>query len=54
MRALRLVVAGLLAAMLGASTPKADPSGDYAWAVFRQIDGLRPGSFETLDRKALS
>ena len=37
------------AVKLGASTPKADPSGDYAWAVFRNIDGLRPGSFETLD-----
>jgi len=41
------------AVKLGASTPKADPAGDYAWAVFRKIDGLRPGSFETLDRKAL-
>src|SRR3954462_4666055 len=30
---------------LGTSTPKADPSGDYAWAVFRKVDQLQPGSF---------
>jgi molybdate transport system substrate-binding protein len=38
---------------LGTSTPKADPSGDYAWVVFRRIKRLRPGSFAVLDRKAL-
>ena len=38
---------------LGTSTPKADPSGDYAWAVFRNVDRARPGSFAVLDRKAL-
>jgi ABC-type molybdate transport system substrate-binding protein len=38
---------------LGTSTPKADPSGDYAWETFRKIDGLRPGSFAILERKAL-
>jgi len=38
---------------LGTSTPRADPSGDYAWAVFRKVDGLRPGSFEALEKKAL-
>ena len=38
---------------LGTSTPKSDPSGDYAWAVFRNIDRLRPGSFAVLERKAL-
>ena len=38
---------------LGTSTPKADPSGDYAWEVFRKIEATRPGSFAILDRKAL-
>ncbi len=38
---------------LGTSTPKADPSGDYAWAMFRKADRVRPGSFGVLDGKAL-
>ncbi len=38
---------------LGTSTPKADPSGDYAWMVFRRIDASRPGSFAALESKAL-
>jgi molybdate transport system substrate-binding protein len=38
---------------LGTSTPKADPSGDYAWQLFEQAGALRPGSFATLDAKAL-
>jgi len=38
---------------LGTSTPKADPSGDYAWEVFRKADRLSPGAFATLDEKAL-
>lgn len=38
---------------LGTSTPRADPSGDYAWDMFRKIDALRPGAFAVLDRKAL-
>jgi molybdate transport system substrate-binding protein len=38
---------------LGTSTPKADPSGDYAWQLFEQADVLRPGSFARLDAKAL-
>jgi molybdate transport system substrate-binding protein len=38
---------------LGTSTPRADPSGDYAWEVFRKAERLRPGSFATLERKAL-
>src|SRR6266540_4509680 len=29
---------------LGTSTPRADPSGDYAWEVFRKADALRPGA----------
>jgi len=38
---------------LGTSTPKADPSGDYAWELFARADKLRPGAFATLDAKAL-
>lgn len=38
---------------LGTSTPKADPSGDYAWEVFRKADALKPGAAATLERKAL-
>jgi ABC-type molybdate transport system substrate-binding protein len=38
---------------LGTSTPKADPSGDYAWEVFRKADALRPGSRANLEAKAL-
>lgn len=38
---------------LGTSTPKADPSGDYAWALFRKAEGVRAGSYTVLDAKAL-
>ena len=38
---------------LGTSTPKADPAGDYAWALFRRAEALRPGAYALLDRKAL-
>jgi len=38
---------------LGTSTPKADPSGDYAWQLFERADKLLPGAFATLERKAL-
>ena len=38
---------------LGTSTPKADPSGDYAWEVFRKADLQKPGSFAALSAKAL-
>ena len=38
---------------VGTSTPKADPSGDYAWALFRQADKLQPGAYALLDAKAL-
>jgi len=38
---------------LGTSTPKADPSGDYAWEVFRKAEKLKPGVFATLEKKAL-
>jgi molybdate transport system substrate-binding protein len=51
--------ATLLATMLrpdirvGTSTPKADPSGDYAWALFRKADVVQPGAYAALDAKAL-
>ncbi|HUI97050.1 MAG TPA: molybdate ABC transporter substrate-binding protein [Xanthobacteraceae bacterium] len=38
---------------LGTSTPKADPSGDYAWEAFRKADAIRPGAFAALSHKAL-
>ena len=38
---------------LGTSTPKADPSGDYAWEVFRKAEKINPGAFATLEKKAL-
>ena len=49
----------LLATMLrpdvrvGTSTPKADPSGDYAWQLFRRAEVLQPGAYVLLDAKAL-
>lgn len=41
------------AVRVGTSTPKADPSGDYAWALFRRADAVKPGAFAMLDAKAL-
>jgi ABC-type molybdate transport system substrate-binding protein len=41
------------AVRVGTSTPNADPAGDYAWEVFEKAEALRPGSFATLDAKAL-
>jgi molybdate transport system substrate-binding protein len=38
---------------VGTSTPGADPSGDYAWKLFKKADGLNQGCFETLSKKAL-
>jgi len=38
---------------LGTSTPKADPSGDYAWEVFRKAEKLKPGASAALENKAL-
>lgn len=38
---------------LGTSTPKADPSGDYAWALFEKAETVKPGAFKTLDAKAM-
>jgi molybdate transport system substrate-binding protein len=39
---------------LGTSTPKADPSGDYAFAVFVKAEALHPGARATLEAKALT
>jgi len=41
------------AVKLGTSTPKADPLGDYTWAVFDKAGKARPGSDATLKAKAL-
>lgn len=39
---------------LGTSTPKADPSGDYAWTMFERIEQQgRPGALRALSGKAL-
>ena len=38
---------------VGTSTPLADPSGDYAWALFRKADSVQPGAYAVLDAKAL-
>jgi molybdate transport system substrate-binding protein len=32
------------AVKLGISTPNADPSGDYAWALFARADVVQPGA----------
>ena len=37
---------------IGTSTPVSDPAGDYTWEMFRKVDALRPGAFETLSKKA--
>lgn len=37
---------------LGTSTPRADPSGDYAWQLFDKAEALRPGAREILVGKA--
>ncbi|MEW5964624.1 MAG: molybdate ABC transporter substrate-binding protein [Pseudomonadota bacterium] len=37
---------------LGTSTPKADPAGDYAYAMFEMAEKLRPGARATLEAKA--
>lgn len=38
---------------LGTSTPKADPSGDYAWELFGKAGDVRQGATATLESKAL-
>jgi molybdate transport system substrate-binding protein len=37
---------------IGTSTPKADPGGDYAWALFDKAGTVRPGAAEKLKAKA--
>jgi molybdate transport system substrate-binding protein len=38
---------------LGTSTPKADPSGDYAFEAFRKAEAMRPNARSALEKKAL-
>ena len=38
---------------LGTSTPKADPSGDYAWELFAKAENLKAGASTVLGAKAL-
>lgn len=38
---------------LGTSTPKADPSGDYAFEVFRRAEAIRLNARPVLEKKAL-
>jgi ABC-type molybdate transport system substrate-binding protein len=38
---------------LGTSTPKADPSGDYAFEVFRKAEAIKRGAQAVLEKKAL-
>lgn len=38
---------------LGTSTPRADPSGDYAFQVFARAEAVRPGAKAALEAKAL-
>ena len=38
---------------LGTSTPLADPSGDYAFEVFRRAEKIKPGVQAALEKKAL-
>lgn len=57
-RDLAIDTAGLINAMLdpglvlATSTPVADPSGDYAQAVFEHVDRIRPGMGRMLAAKA--
>lgn len=58
-RGLSVTSANLLQRLLdekvrvGISTPKADPSGDYAFELFRKAERLEVGSRRKLERKAL-
>ena len=40
------------AVKLGTSTPKADPSGDYAFEIFRKADAVKSGARDALEKKA--
>jgi len=37
---------------LGTSTPKADPSGDYAFESFHKAEGIKPGAQNALEARA--
>jgi len=41
------------AVRLATSTPRADPAGDYTWAVFARAEAIHPGAQKTLEAKAL-
>lgn len=41
------------AVKLGTSTPSTDPSGDYAWELFRKAELVQPGAYAALNAKAL-
>jgi len=41
------------AVRLGTSTPRADPSGDYAFKVFARAEAVQPGARAALEAKAL-
>ena len=41
------------AVKLGISTPKADPSGDYAIEIFRKAEAVKAGARGALEKKAL-
>ena len=41
------------AVKLGISTPTADPSGDYAFELFRKAEAIKPGAQAALETKAL-
>jgi molybdate transport system substrate-binding protein len=41
------------AVRLGTSTPKADPAGDYAFALFAKAEARKAGARATLEEKAL-
>jgi molybdenum ABC transporter molybdate-binding protein len=38
---------------VGTSTPKADPSGDYAFQLFAKAEALKPGAKQKLEEKSL-
>jgi molybdate transport system substrate-binding protein len=40
------------AVILATSTPKADPAGDYAWAMFAKAEAVHPGGKALLEGKA--
>lgn len=56
--ALKVTTANLLQRMLdsevrlGTSTPKADPSGDYAFEIFRKAENIKVGAPAILEKKA--